>query len=83
MVVGVTTEGESVHPRMRRRLKELGRRFATINPNVAFVIAAFLAGAAVLLMYDPLRQMEVGDEAGYDYIAQCILLARTLTLGSC
>ena len=73
MVSGVSTEGKFVHPRMRLRFEEPRRRLATINPNVGLVIAAFLAGAAVLLMYDPLRQMEVGDEAGYDYIAQCIL----------
>jgi DolP-mannose mannosyltransferase len=36
-------------------------------------LAAFLVGSAVTLMYSPLRQIEVGDEAGYDYIAQCIL----------
>jgi len=73
MVSGVSTEGKSVHPRMIRRFEEPRRRLAAINPNVALAIAAFLAGAAVLLMYDPLRQMEVGDEAGYDYIGQCIL----------
>ena len=73
MEAGVSNEGRSVHPRMGRRFEGLSRRLAKMNPNVALVIAAFLAGAAVLLMYDPLRQMEVGDEAGYDYIAQCIL----------
>jgi DolP-mannose mannosyltransferase len=60
-------------PRVKRWLDELWQRLTKINTVPALAFAAFLAGAAVVLMYSPLRQMEVGDEAGYDYMAQCIL----------
>jgi hypothetical protein len=36
-------------------------------------ITAFIFGAAVMLSYRPWRQIEVGDPAVYDYIAQSIL----------
>src|SRR5713226_1104193 len=36
-------------------------------------IIAFLFGAALMLAYRPWRQIEVGDPAVYDYIAQSIL----------
>jgi hypothetical protein len=73
MASGVLSEGELVHPRMTRWVDGLRRRLWRMNPRVVLIAAAFVAGAAVLLMYDPLRQIETGDEAGYDYIAQCIL----------
>src|SRR6266496_1582729 len=37
------------------------------------VIAAFLTGAAVMLLHRPFSQLEAGDAAFYDYIAQTIL----------
>jgi hypothetical protein len=49
-------------------LRLAGRRVAA-----AIGIAAFVAGAAVMLAYSPLRQMEGGDSAVYDYMAQCIV----------
>src|SRR5438309_8721121 len=36
-------------------------------------IIAFLFGAALMLAYRPWSQLEVGDPAVYDYIAQSIL----------
>ncbi len=38
-----------------------------------FAIIAFLSGVAVMLSYRPWKQIEVGDPAVYDYIAQSIL----------
>ena len=51
----------------------LALRLAGRRAAVAFGIAAFVAGATVMLAYSPLRQMEVGDSAVYDYMAQCIV----------
>jgi len=48
-------------------------RSAGKKAAVAIGLAAFLIGAAVMLMYSPLRHMEVGDSAVYDYMAQCIV----------
>lgn len=39
----------------------------------ALAIALFLFAAMLMLMYKPFSQIEVGDSAGYDYIAQSIL----------
>lgn len=39
----------------------------------AFAVAAFVFGACLMLLYSPFSQMEQGDSAGYDYIAQSIL----------
>ena len=39
----------------------------------AIAVALFFLGCAVMLMYKPFSQLEVGDSAGYDYIAQSIL----------
>jgi hypothetical protein len=38
-----------------------------------FLIAAFVIGAAVTLAHRPWRQIEIGDEAIWDYVAQSIL----------
>lgn len=38
-----------------------------------FLIAAFLAGVAVTLAHRPWRQIEIGDEAIWDYVAQSIV----------
>jgi hypothetical protein len=39
----------------------------------ALAIALFVFATALMLMYKPFSQIEVGDSAGYDYIAQSIL----------
>ena len=39
----------------------------------ALAIVAFLFGVALMLAYRPWTQIEVGDPAVYDYIAQSIL----------
>jgi len=39
----------------------------------ALAIALFLFAVTLMLMYKPFSQIEVGDSAGYDYIAQSIL----------
>ena len=67
--------GRSViaQPQPKRRLAGLRQGLTKINTVGAVAFAAFLAGAAVVSMYGPLRQMEIGDEAGYDYMAQSIL----------
>jgi hypothetical protein len=49
------------------------RRSSTINAVAAIAIVAFLVGAKVMLFYSPLRHMESGDSAGYDYMAQSIV----------
>jgi len=51
----------------------LALQFAGRRAAAAIGIAAFVAGAAVMLAYSPLRQMEAGDSAVYDYMAQCIV----------
>jgi hypothetical protein len=56
-----------------KRWLELRRRLNTMNTVAVLALIAFLIGAAVVSMYGPLRQMEFGDEAGYDYMAQSIL----------
>jgi hypothetical protein len=60
-------------PRMKRWGEALLGRLNKINTVAALAFAAFLAGATVVSLYGPLRQMEIGDEAGYDYMAQSIL----------
>lgn len=55
------------------RLEALTSRIAGKKAAVAIGLAAFLIGAAVMLMYSPRRQMEVSDQAVYDYMAQCIV----------
>lgn len=60
-------------PPLKRWLEELRQRLNKINTVAVLAFAVFLAGAAVVSMYGPLRQMEIGDEAGYDYMAQSIL----------
>ncbi len=59
--------------RKTRRYEALGARLAGIKPAMAIPVAAFLIGVAVMLMYSPLRQMESGDSAVYDYMAQGIV----------
>jgi DolP-mannose mannosyltransferase len=52
-------------PRLARLFDRLDRR--------TLAIIAFLFGVAVMMSYRPWRQIEVGDPAFYDYIAQSIV----------
>jgi hypothetical protein len=54
-------------------LEALTARVAANRAGVAIGFGAFLIGAAVMLMYSPLQQTEVSDQAVYDYMAQCIV----------
>ena len=62
----VTTSG------IKTRYEALGARLNRITP-AAIPGVAFLIGVAVMLMYGPMRHMEGGDCALYDYMAQCIV----------
>src|SRR5215510_3587215 len=44
-----------------------------VNVATAIAFIALLIGSGVMLLYSPLRHMESGDSAGYDYMAQSIL----------
>ncbi|HEY3134797.1 MAG TPA: DolP-mannose mannosyltransferase [Blastocatellia bacterium] len=44
-----------------------------VNTLAVITAVAFITGAGVMLLYSPLRHMESGDSAGYDYMAQSIL----------
>jgi hypothetical protein len=55
------------------RLEALTSLIAGNKAAVMIGLAAFLIGVAVMLMYSPRRQMEVSDQAVYDYMAQCIV----------
>ncbi len=44
-----------------------------VNTLAVITVVAFITGAGVMLLYSPLRHMESGDSAGYDYMAQSIL----------
>src|SRR5438309_6180448 len=59
-------------PQPKSRAETLAPRIAR-KTGVAIGLAALLIGAAVMLMYSPRRQMEVGDSAVYDYMSQCIV----------
>lgn len=59
-------------PGLRRRLKALVSLLTRINMTGAIAAVAFLAASSVMLMYSPMRQVEAGDSAIYDYMAQCI-----------
>jgi DolP-mannose mannosyltransferase len=48
-------------------------RLTSGNNSRMFLIAAFLMGVAVILAHRPWSQMEIGDEAIWDYIAQSIV----------
>jgi hypothetical protein len=52
---------------------EQARRIS--SPKLVLLI--FLFGSAVAMMYRPFSQLEVGDQAIYDYIAQAILRGQT------
>src|SRR5258708_7348948 len=58
---------------MNKPYAGLAARIIRIKPTVAIPVVAFLIGAAVMLGYSPLRQMEGGDSAVYDYMAQSIV----------
>lgn len=60
-------------PSRNSRLEELGSRLKKMKLGVVLALVAFLAGAGVMLMYSPLRHMEAGDSAVYDYMAQSIV----------
>jgi hypothetical protein len=45
--------------------------------STTLAVAIFLFASAVTMMYRPLSQLEVGDQAIYDYIAQSILRGQT------
>jgi hypothetical protein len=60
-------------PGMKTRYEAFSARLAGIKPAVAIAIVAVMIGVAVMLMYRPLRQMEGGDSAVYDYMAQSIV----------
>lgn len=64
-----TIAGPSVQARINSALDYLARE----DRVRLLAIAAFVFGAGLMLLYRPFSQMEVGDSAGYDYIAQSIL----------
>ena len=69
-----TVQGAPTPPTaMKMRYEALTARITRIKPALAIPIVAFLIGATVMLMYSPLRQMEGGDSAVYDYMAQSIV----------
>lgn len=57
---------------LRSQLEALGSGFTRINVTAAIAVVVFLAASSVMLMYSPMRQVEAGDSAIYDYMAQCI-----------
>src|ERR1700754_250997 len=44
-----------------------------IDPHWRMLLVAFFIGAVVVLWQRPWRLLEAGDEAIWDYVAQCIL----------
>ena len=54
-------------------LDSLASRLQGKSAIAAIGVAAFVVGIAVMLMYSPLRHMEGGDSAVYDYMAQSIV----------
>lgn len=62
------SEGEFTH--WLERLAYAADRLAT-RPRL--LVAVFLVGIGVALLYRPFSQMEVGDTSVYDYIAQSIV----------
>src|SRR6185503_14431275 len=60
-------------PTLRERV-EAALLVLTRNERTrALAIALFVFAVTLMLMYKPFSQIEVGDSAGYDYIAQSIL----------
>lgn len=60
-------------PRQESRLDALTSRIGGRKAAVVIGLGVFLIGVATMLMYSPLRQVEGGDSAVYDYMSQCIL----------
>jgi DolP-mannose mannosyltransferase len=56
-----------------RRLESLWSAWVEQAPMRRLAIMIFIFGATLMLAHRPWRQMEVGDSAIYDYIAQAIL----------
>ena len=56
-----------------RRLESLWAAWVEQAPSRRVAIFIFIFGVMLMLMHRPWRQMEVGDSAIYDYIAQSIL----------
>lgn len=63
----------SARPRLSERVNAVLVNLAGERRVRALVIAVFVLGAGLMLLYRPFSQMESGDSAGYDYIAQSIL----------
>src|SRR6185295_4962438 len=62
-----------VTPTLRARVEAALLVLTSDQRTRALAIALFLFAVALMLMYKPFSQMETGDSAGYDYIAQSIL----------
>jgi hypothetical protein len=69
-IAGVeTAAGASFKDRANSALSSLARD----DRSRAVVVAVFIFAAGLMLLYEPFKQMSVGDSAGYDYMAQSIL----------
>ena len=51
--------------------------FINARSPATLAVAAFLLTVAVMFMYRPFTQIEEGDTALYDYIAQCVVRGQT------
>lgn len=69
----IATVESSVKRGLRERVDAVLRSLAEERRARALAIAVFVIGAGLMLLYRPFSQMEAGDSAGYDYIAQSIL----------
>ena len=60
-------------PKRMRRPGSLAAVFSEKRATLVIAVAAFVLGSAIIFMYQPFQQMEGGDAAVYDYMAQCIV----------
>lgn len=63
----------SARPGLRGRIDSLLLSFFREDRSRRLGIAVFVFAVGLMLAYRPFSQMEIGDSAGYDYIAQSIL----------